>query len=221
MIAGDNLDPGMSLQPSRHRSLVAVGQQVDDAPQLQVAEGGAVALAPPPCPLVDLYLYVAIDWCSRSVHLTVKDDGTEKSAIAFLHKVAAAFPFHLTHVLTDNGSCFTAAFAKVCAELGAEYRHTKPRSPQTNGMVKRFNGRVGSEVIAITVYSHAQLEATPCWPWAMSRPRACSTSEPQQAAAGRRQRFSGRPMTRRYSPGSASRAWLATPQPPCVGTGPR
>ena len=104
------------------------------------------------------YLYVAIDRCSRSVHLAVKDDETEKSAIAFLREAAAAFPFRLTHVLTDNGSCFNAAFAKVCAELGAEYRHTKPRSPQTNGMVERFNGRIGSEVLGITIYSHTQLE---------------------------------------------------------------
>jgi transposase InsO family protein len=63
----------------------------------------------------------------------------------------------MTHVLTDNGSCCTQAFAKVCAELGAECRHIKPRTPQTNGMVERFNGRIGSEVLAITVYSHAQL----------------------------------------------------------------
>ena len=104
------------------------------------------------------YLYVAIDRRSRSVHLAVKDDETEKSAIAFLREAAAAFPFRLTHVLTDNGSCFTPAFAKVCHELGAEYRHTKPRSPQTNGMVERFNGRVGSEVLGITVWSHQQLE---------------------------------------------------------------
>ena len=64
----------------------------------------------------------------------------------------------MTHVLTDNGSCFTPAFARTCAELGAQYRHTKPRSPQTNGMVERFNGRIGSEVLAITIYSHHQLE---------------------------------------------------------------
>jgi transposase InsO family protein len=57
----------------------------------------------------------------------------------------------MTHVLTDNGSCFTQAFAKVCAELGAEYRHIKPRTPQTNGLVERFNGRIGSEVLAITI----------------------------------------------------------------------
>jgi transposase InsO family protein len=104
------------------------------------------------------YLYVAIDRCSRSVHLAVKDDETEKSAIAFLREAAAAFPFRLTHVLTDNGSCFTPAFARVCAELGAEYRHTRPYSPHTNGMVERFNGRVGSEVLGITIWSHQQLE---------------------------------------------------------------
>jgi transposase InsO family protein len=61
-------------------------------------------------------------------------------------------------VLTDNGSCFTPRFARVCAELGAEYRHTRPRSPQTNGMVERFNGRVGSEVLGITIWSHKDLE---------------------------------------------------------------
>jgi transposase InsO family protein len=104
------------------------------------------------------YLYVAIDRRSRSVHLAVKDDETEKSAIAFLREAAAAFPFRLTHVPTDNGSCFTPRFAKVCAELGAEYRHTKPRSPQTNGMVERFNGRVASEVLGITIWSHKDLE---------------------------------------------------------------
>jgi hypothetical protein len=92
------------------------------------------------------------------VHLAVKDDETEASAIAFLREAANAFPFRMTHVLTDNGSCFTQAFAKACAELGAQYRHTKPRTPQTNGMVERFNGRISSEVLAITIYSHDQLE---------------------------------------------------------------
>ena len=104
------------------------------------------------------YLFVAIDRCSRSVHLAVKDDETERSAIAFLRETAAAFPFRLTHVLTDNGSCFTPAFARACTALGAQYRHIRPRTPQTNGMVERFNGRIGSEVLGITLYSHRQLE---------------------------------------------------------------
>jgi Integrase core domain len=103
-------------------------------------------------------LFVAIDRCSRSAHLAVKDDETEASASACLQEAAAAFPFRLTHVLTDNGSCFTPAFAKACAKLGAQYRHTRPRTPQTNGLVERFNGRIGSEVLGITLYSHRQLE---------------------------------------------------------------
>ena len=61
-------------------------------------------------------------------------------------------------MLTDNGSRFTPAFARACHELGAEYRHTKRCSPQTNGMVERFNGRVGSEVLGITIWSHQDLE---------------------------------------------------------------
>jgi transposase InsO family protein len=90
--------------------------------------------------------------------LAVKDDETERSAIAFLHEAAAAFPFRLTHVLTDNGSCFTPAVARACIELGAQYRHTRPRTPQTNGLVARFNGRLGAEVLGITIYSHRELE---------------------------------------------------------------
>ena len=104
------------------------------------------------------FLFVAIDRCSRSVHLAVKDDETKRSAIAFLREAAAAFPFRLTHVLTDNGSCFTPAFAKACADLKAQHRHTKPRTPQTNGMVERFNGRIASEVLDINIYSHRALE---------------------------------------------------------------
>ncbi len=104
------------------------------------------------------YPYVAIDRRSRPVHLAVKNDETERSAIAFLREAAAAFPFRLTHVLTDNGSRFTPAFARACAELGAQYRHTRPYSPHTNGMVERFNGRVGSEVLGITIPFHQDLE---------------------------------------------------------------
>src|ERR687884_438552 len=105
------------------------------------------------------YLYVAIDRASRFVHLAVKDDETERSAVAFLNKAVQAFPFQVTHVLTDRGSCFTAdGFEAACQSLGVEHRKTRPYTPKTNGMVERFTGRVQREVLGITVASHRDLE---------------------------------------------------------------
>src|ERR687885_2671553 len=108
------------------------------------------------------FLFVAIDRRSRSVPLAVKDDETEASAKAFLEEALAAFPFRVTHVLTDRGSCFTAeGFERRCRELGVEHRKTRPYTPRTNGMVERFNGRVQREVLGITVASHRDLERLP------------------------------------------------------------
>ncbi len=105
------------------------------------------------------YLYVAIDRASRFVHLAVKDDETERSAVAFLKEAVRAFPFQVTHVLTDRGSCFTAeGFEAACKSLGVEHRTTRPYTPRTNGMVERFNGRIQREVLGITIASHGDLE---------------------------------------------------------------
>src|ERR671933_455851 len=105
------------------------------------------------------FLFVATDRRSRSVHLAVKDDETEASAKAFLEEALAAFPFRVTHLLTDRGSCFTAeGFERRCRELGVEHRKTRPYTPRTNGMVERFNGRVQREVLGVTVASHRDLE---------------------------------------------------------------
>src|SRR3954454_12351676 len=49
------------------------------------------------------YLYVPIDRASRWVHLAVKGDETTASAVAFLKEAVQAFPFQITHVLTDRG----------------------------------------------------------------------------------------------------------------------
>jgi transposase InsO family protein len=105
------------------------------------------------------FLFVAIDRCSRWVHLAIKDDETTASAVAFLKEAVQAFPFTLTHVLTDRGSCFTAdGFEALCREVKVQHRTTRPYTPQTNGMVERFNGRVQREVLGITIHSHADLE---------------------------------------------------------------
>jgi transposase InsO family protein len=78
------------------------------------------------------YLYVALDRASRYVHLGVKDDEITASAVAFLDEALAAFPFKVTHVLNDRGSCFTAdAFRRACKRHGVQHRVTKPYTPKT------------------------------------------------------------------------------------------
>lgn len=105
------------------------------------------------------YLYVVIDRASRYVHLAVKDDETTASAVAFLTDALGAFPFQVTHVLTDRTSCFTAdAFEAACERHGVQHRKTRPYTPKTNGMVELFNGRVQREVLDIMIYSHGDLE---------------------------------------------------------------
>ena len=58
-------------------------------------------------------------------------------------------------------------FDQLCVELGIEHRWTKPRTPQTNGMVERFTGRisdvlqshhfVSGEDLAQTLYRYVLL----------------------------------------------------------------
>ena len=102
------------------------------------------------------YLFVAIDRATRWVFVAVKADKTAASAKAFLNALHKACVIKIVKLLTDNGKEFTDRlftsrergpsgnheFEQLCKALGIEHRLTKPKSPQTNGMVERFNGRV-------------------------------------------------------------------------------
>jgi transposase InsO family protein len=113
------------------------------------------------------YLFVAIDRATRWVFIHVYADMTEKSSVDFLRRLKAACPVKITKILTDNGTQFTDrftskekqptgehAFDVACKDIAAEHRLCKPRHPQTNGMVERFNGRI-SELLAQTRFANA------------------------------------------------------------------
>ncbi len=113
------------------------------------------------------YLFVAIDRATRWVYMDVMDDKTAASAEKFLQAVLANAPFKIEKVLTDNGKEFTDKycatgkreptgkhlFDKVCNKNDIEHRLTKPRTPQTNGMVERFNGRIAKILHETRFYS--------------------------------------------------------------------
>jgi len=47
------------------------------------------------------------------------------------------------------------AFDRVCTDNRIEHRLTKPRTPQTNGMIERFNGRI-ADVLATTRFDSTE-----------------------------------------------------------------
>lgn len=119
------------------------------------------------------YLFVAIDRATRWVFVRIYPDQNQASSTDFLRQLQAAAPMRIEKVLTDNGSQFTDrfttkdkrpsgkhAFDRECALLAIEHRLIKPRHPQTNGMVERFNGRI-SDVLATTRFrSREDLQTT-------------------------------------------------------------
>ena len=102
------------------------------------------------------YVFVAIDRATRWVFIAIKQQRTAAAARSFLNALSKAAPFKLKTLLTDNGTEFTDRlfgsrardpsgaheFDALCVALGIEHRLTRPKHPQTNGMVERFNGRL-------------------------------------------------------------------------------
>jgi transposase InsO family protein len=120
------------------------------------------------------YLFVAIDRASRWVFIAVYRNKTAANARRFLRDLERACPIHIRTILTDNGKEFTDRlfglrkrvatgqheFDILCSTLGIEHRLTPPRSPQTNGMVERFNGRIEEVLQSHHFRSGEELETT-------------------------------------------------------------
>jgi transposase InsO family protein len=110
------------------------------------------------------YAYVAIDRATRFVYLEILADRRAATAAAFLDRFLARFPLKVHTILTDNGSEFTDRFAvdkkakphdkpsgehpfdRICGQRTIAHRLTRPFRPQTNGMVERFNRRLGEHL---------------------------------------------------------------------------
>lgn len=120
------------------------------------------------------YLFVAIDRATRWVFVQIKSNKSAASARAFLNALHKACPIKITRLLTDNGKEFTDRlfasrereprgnheFDLLCQQLCIEHRLTKPRTPRTNGMVERFNGRIADILKTHRFNSAEDLEQT-------------------------------------------------------------
>lgn len=120
------------------------------------------------------YVFVAIDRATRWVFVGFAASKTAAAARSFLAAVRKACPFHIRTILTDNGKEFTDRpfgsrqrgesghheFDQLCVALGIEHRLIRPRRPQTNGMVERFNGRLEQVLQTNRFNSADDLETT-------------------------------------------------------------
>ncbi len=129
-----------------------------------------------------LYLLVAIDRTSKFAYVELHEKATRRVAGNFLRALAAAVPYKIHTVLTDNGTHFTEpsgetwtpaeikqmradkilfrchAFEGACADQDIEHRLTKPRHPWTNGQALRMNRTIKDATVKRFHYDdHDQL----------------------------------------------------------------
>ena len=129
-----------------------------------------------------LHLFVAIDRTSKFAFVELHEKATRRVAGDFLRHLAAAVPYKVHTVLTDNGTHFMEpggdgwtpddirqmqarkepflchSFELACADLNIEHRLTKPRHPWTNGQVERMNRTIKDATVKRFHYeSHDQL----------------------------------------------------------------
>jgi transposase InsO family protein len=94
-----------------------------------------------------VYLHHAVDDYSRLAYSEQLPDERKETAAAFWIRARAFFldaGISVRAVMTDNGSCYRShVFAGALGEV--KHRRTRPRRPQTNGKVERFNRTITSE----------------------------------------------------------------------------
>ena len=101
------------------------------------------------------FIHSAIEAHSRLAYSEILENERGATAAAFWARAAAFFAdfgIQIHAVLTDNGACYRSrTFA---AALGhVENRRTKPRRPQTNGKVERFNRTLLDEWAYVRPYA--------------------------------------------------------------------
>lgn len=119
------------------------------------------------------YVFAAIDRTTKMIFLEVYSRKTKESALDFLKKGLAFFPFKINRILTDNGREFTLngfknrygkrirpktkhVFTAHCHENKIDHRTTKVKHPWTNGQVERLNGILEERTIKRYHYQNHQ-----------------------------------------------------------------
>ena len=101
------------------------------------------------------YVHTAIDGHTRLAYSEVLPNEQGVTAAGFwsrAHQFLADHNITVEAVLTDNGSCYRSRlWAQALGDI--EHRRTRPRRPQTNGKVERFNRTLLDEWAYVRPYA--------------------------------------------------------------------
>jgi transposase InsO family protein len=115
------------------------------------------------------YLHNAVDDHSRLAYVEILPDEKAETAAAFWHRAVVWFAVRgilVQRVLTDNGACYRSnKWAEAMANTDCKHKRTRPRRPQTNGKVERFNRTLLKEWAYARPYKSETLRrrALPKW----------------------------------------------------------
>ena len=115
------------------------------------------------------YLHNAVDDHSRLAYVEILPDEKAETAAAFWHRAVVWFAAQgilIDRVLTDNGSCYRSKkWAQAMLNTDCKHKRTRPRRPQTNGKVERFNRTLLKEWAYARPYKSERLrrQALPKW----------------------------------------------------------
>jgi transposase InsO family protein len=107
------------------------------------------------------YLHAAVDDHSRLAYVEIARDETGTTAAEFWRRATRFYADHgvtVERVLTDNALAYrkSLAFRQAVADTGAVQRFIRPRRPQTNGKVERFNRTLLDEWAYVRLYTTNQ-----------------------------------------------------------------
>jgi transposase InsO family protein len=100
------------------------------------------------CANRSLYLYTALDVCSRFAYARAVLRANAGASVRALTGAQGFFPFGISTLQTDHGSEFSRHFTKYCVFAGIAHRHSRVRTPTDNGHLERFNRTIQEECLS-------------------------------------------------------------------------
>jgi len=106
-----------------------------------------------------IYLYTAIDDCTRCLAARVYSRRTSANTVKFLETYVSDFIFGVQRIQTDRGTEFTAMkVVEWFQDNQIKWRPIRPRSPHLNGKVERVQKTVLDELFATIDLDNLSLE---------------------------------------------------------------